>query len=93
MWSQINESKEMEEGLSEVSNLKLFKGTGEFIDEYEMKVTSLESGEEIGHFKGQRFVIATGARSFIPPIEGLEETGYVTNETFFGEKFPEDLYQ
>jgi len=30
-----------------------------------------------------RAVIATGARAAAPPIEGLEETGYLTNETVF----------
>ena len=93
MWSQIDESKEMEKGLSEVPNLKLYRGVGEFINEYEMKVTSIKSGEELGHFKGKRFIIASGARSLIPPIEGLEETGYITNETFFGDKFPEKPWQ
>lgn len=32
---------------------------------------------------GRRFVIATGSRPFIPPIEGLVETGYLTNEDLF----------
>jgi len=31
----------------------------------------------------RRFVIATGSRPAIPPIEGLEEAGYVTHETAF----------
>lgn len=32
---------------------------------------------------GRRFVIATGSQPFVPPIEGLEETGYLTNEDLF----------
>lgn len=32
---------------------------------------------------GKRFVIATGSRPFIPPIEGLEESGYLTNLDIF----------
>jgi len=31
----------------------------------------------------KKAVIATGARPFVPPIEGLEQTGYLTNETVF----------
>lgn len=31
----------------------------------------------------RRAVIATGARAAAPPIEGLEEAGYLTNETVF----------
>jgi pyruvate/2-oxoglutarate dehydrogenase complex dihydrolipoamide dehydrogenase (E3) component len=33
--------------------------------------------------RGRRFVIATGSRPAIPPIPGLEETGFETNETLF----------
>ena len=31
----------------------------------------------------KKAVIATGARAFVPPIPGLEETGYLTNESVF----------
>ena len=31
----------------------------------------------------RRFVIATGSRPAVPPIEGLEEAGYLTNEQVF----------
>jgi pyruvate/2-oxoglutarate dehydrogenase complex dihydrolipoamide dehydrogenase (E3) component len=31
----------------------------------------------------KKAVIASGARAIAPPIEGLEETGYLTNETVF----------
>ncbi|MFX0174755.1 MAG: dihydrolipoyl dehydrogenase [Candidatus Hodarchaeota archaeon] len=88
MWSQIDESKEIEEGLSQVPNLTLYKGIGEFTREYEMQVKKKKDNKIIGTFKGEKFVIASGARSFIPPIENLEEVGYITNENFFGDKFP-----
>ncbi len=32
----------------------------------------------------RRAVIATGARPAVPPVPGLETTGYLTNETIFG---------
>ena len=88
MWTQIDESKEMEQGLSQVPNLKLYRGVGEFIGDYKMEVKSIDGKESLGKFKGERFVIASGSRSFIPPIDDLEEIGYVTNRSFFGEKFP-----
>ena len=93
MWSQIDESKHMEEGLSHVPNLKLYKGVGEFVDEYEMEVKSHDGNESIGRFKGERFVITSGARTIIPPIEGLEEVGYVTSKSFFGDKFPKQPWE
>ena len=33
--------------------------------------------------RARRFVIATGSRPAIPPVPGLEETGFETNETLF----------
>jgi mycothione reductase len=93
MWSQIDESKEIEKGLSQVPNLTLYKGNGEFSREYEMQVKSIDGKRNLGNFKGEKFVIASGARSLIPPIEGLEETGYITNENFFGEKFPKQPWK
>jgi len=88
MWSKIDQSKQIEEGMSRVPNLTVYKGIGEFTGEYEMQVRSKDGNEILGHFKAERFLIASGARSFIPPIEGLEDIGYLTSESFFGEKFP-----
>nr|WP_321360338.1 FAD-dependent oxidoreductase [uncultured Hyphomonas sp.] len=33
--------------------------------------------------QARRIIIATGSRAFIPPIEGLKEVPYLTNETIF----------
>ena len=85
MWSQIRESSEMEEHLNHDPNLTFYKGIGEFTGEYQMQV---QLGDKIETFEGEKFVIASGARSLIPSIKGLEDVGYVTSESFFGEKFP-----
>ncbi len=42
---------------------------------------TVEVGGQTLRFK--KAVIATGARAFVPPIEGLAEAGYLTNETVF----------
>ena len=31
----------------------------------------------------RKFVVATGSRPFVPPVEGLEAAGYLTNESVF----------
>ena len=88
MWTQIDENKQMEKGLSTVPNLKLYRGIGEFSGEYEMKVKLNDGSGYSEPFKAEKFVIASGARTFVPPIEGIEEVDYITNRSFFGEKFP-----
>lgn len=60
-------------------------GAGEFIDPHTVKVNN----ETIS---SKRFVIATGSRPFVPPIEGLQEAGYLTNiEIFSLQKLPPRL--
>lgn len=85
MWNEINESKRIEENIDQVPSLTVFRGVGEFVDDYTLQV---KRGKNVDSFRGEKIVIASGARSFVPPIKGLEETGYVTSDSFFGEKFP-----
>jgi len=87
MWHQIDESKDIERGLSAVPTLDIYKGVAEFTGKYKMKV-KLNKGGFSDEFKAKKFVLASGARSIIPPIPGLEDVGYVTSESFFAEKFP-----
>lgn len=42
---------------------------------------TLELGGE--RLRGRHFLISTGSRPAVPPVEGIEETGYWTNETVF----------
>ena len=51
-------------------------GRAEFVDAHRVRVN-----DEV--IRSRRIVIATGSRPFIPPIEGLEEAGFVTNENVF----------
>lgn len=54
----------------------VFLGEGRFIGRNSLEV----DGKTL---KFKKAVIATGASPFHPPIEGLEETGFLTNETVF----------
>ncbi len=49
---------------------------GRFISESE-----LQAGDTI--IAARRFVIATGSRPFVPPIPGIDDVPYETNETIF----------
>lgn len=51
-------------------------GRAAFIDPHRVTVD-----EEI--ITGRRFVIATGSQPAVPPIAGLDETGYETSDTIF----------
>ncbi len=43
--------------------------------------TEMQAGDTV--ITARRFVIATGSRPFVPPIEGLADTPFWTNETIF----------
>ncbi len=54
--------------------LDFYEGRGRFIDDMVMEV----KGEKI---KGKRIFLASGSRTLIPPIKGLETVDYLTNES------------
>jgi pyruvate/2-oxoglutarate dehydrogenase complex dihydrolipoamide dehydrogenase (E3) component len=56
--------------------IDVFIGAGRFVD-----AATVEVGGERLSFK--KSVIATGARASAPPISGLDEVAYLTNETLF----------
>jgi pyruvate/2-oxoglutarate dehydrogenase complex dihydrolipoamide dehydrogenase (E3) component len=61
-----------------------FTGLGVTVIRAVGRFTSPETVEAGGHVvRARRFVIATGSSPAVPPIPGLEESGYLTNETLF----------
>lgn len=92
MWEQIDFSKQIENRITGIGNLTLFKGKGTFVNSNQMGIR-YEDGQDDEVIEGERFIIATGARSQIPNIVGLEETGYITSENFFGEQYPEKPWE
>jgi pyruvate/2-oxoglutarate dehydrogenase complex dihydrolipoamide dehydrogenase (E3) component len=56
-------------------------GTPRFISKDEIEVLLRNGEKQI--MKAKRFCISTGSSPFVPPIEGIEETGYITNEEVF----------
>ncbi len=65
--------------------VKVILGQGAFQDK-----ETLETPRHI--IKAKRFVIASGSSPFVPPIEGLHDTPYYTNETIFDlQELPEHL--
>ena len=91
MWDRIDFSKEIEHNMIHMENVTVFKGEGYFTGPDSMKVRLNAGGE--AEFSGKRFLIAAGAHSRITDIPGLEDAGYLTYETFFGDKYPEKPWE
>jgi pyruvate/2-oxoglutarate dehydrogenase complex dihydrolipoamide dehydrogenase (E3) component len=76
-----NDSKERFTGLG----VQVIAGAARFKDAATVSVGDFE-------IKARRFVIATGSAPAVPPIPGLTETPYLTNETIFElKRCPEHL--
>ncbi|HZJ36712.1 MAG TPA: mercury(II) reductase [Gillisia sp.] len=72
--------------VNDFQNLKMMTGWAEFVD----KKTIIVDGKE--KFTATNILIATGATTNIPDIEGLNEIGYLTNVTLFDlEEKPESI--
>ena len=87
MWEQINFTENIRQDLMQEPNLDVYPGVGSFRDPHKM-VVCYDNGKESDIIEGDRFVIAAGARTSVPDIDGLNAAGYVTSESFFGSKFP-----
>ncbi|WP_416309566.1 dihydrolipoyl dehydrogenase family protein [Spirulina sp. 06S082] len=60
-------------------------GSGKFIDRETFEV----NGQQL---KARSFVVSTGSRPAIPPVEGLKEAGFLTNEQVFSlQECPDSL--
>ncbi|MBW6481266.1 MAG: mercury(II) reductase [Bacteroidales bacterium] len=62
--------------VSDFENLTMLKGWAKFKDDK----TIVVDGKE---YKALKFLIATGATTSVPPIKGLKNVSYLTNETLF----------
>ncbi|KAF2955411.1 mercury(II) reductase [Marinitoga sp. 38H-ov] len=71
--------------LSNLENVKFINGKAKFVDNHSIIV----NGKRI---YGEKFLIATGSKTFIPPIKGIEKVNYLTNKTALElKKIPEKL--
>ena len=63
----------------------IYTGPAKFLDASRIQVADAELG-------AKRFVIATGSRTWIPPVPGLETVRYLTNEHMYSlDKLPAQL--
>jgi pyruvate/2-oxoglutarate dehydrogenase complex dihydrolipoamide dehydrogenase (E3) component len=60
--------------------VEVIKGEARFKDERTVVVATGQGEREL---RARRFVVATGSSPLIPEIPGLEQAGYLTNETVF----------
>lgn len=76
-----NDSVERFTGLG----VRVIEAAGHFVDPATVEAGGMQ-------IRARRFVIATGSSPFVPPIPGLADVTYYTNETvFYADRLPEHL--
>ena len=81
--ARMNKAREhgrnfLREEIEKAANLDYYPAPAHFTEPYTLEVGGQFEGRRI---RGKKVFIASGSRPAIPPIKGLEETGYLTNET------------
>ncbi|MDG6975881.1 MAG: mercury(II) reductase [Nitrososphaerota archaeon] len=59
--------------LRDLDHVTYYSGRAKFVSRSEIEA----DGKRLG---GERFIIAVGARTNIPPVNGIQDVGYLTNE-------------
>ena len=74
----------------ESCGIQVIFATPRFLSPYELELTCNDGSSRT--INAKRFCISTGSRPAVPPIKGLEEAGFITNEEVFDLKsLPEEL--
>jgi len=66
----------------EQMGVEIVFGTPRFSSANELEVR-LKNTDETKILKAKRFCVSTGSSPFVPPLEGLKEAGFITNEEIF----------
>lgn len=70
--------------------IEVVSGSAQFIDEHQVNI-KLDDGTH-HQVSARYFFICAGSSAYVPPIDGLDEIPYLTNESFFEvEELPEEL--
>lgn len=89
-WASVNDHvKDVIASIAPHDSRERFEGMGVTVIEGEARFSGRQEVTVGGKvIRARRFVIATGSRPAIPPIPGLANVPYMTNETLFDNRAP-----
>lgn len=92
VWNRINLSIPMEEYYKEFENVDVYNGAASFVKDKVLTVT-LKDGSVTEEITAPIIVLGVGGHTKVNPIKGLEEAGYMTSESLFGDKYPKKPFK
>lgn len=91
LWKKVHENVGIKTYYNQFPNIDIYEGTAAFCGPKEVIVTLHNSKTQT--LRGEKIFIGVGAHTAIPDIPGLEDTGYITSETLFGNAYPKKPYK
>lgn len=73
-------------------NCTVYQGIASFIDKKVLEV-KFNDGSPSELITAEKIIIATGTKTRIDDVPGLQEAGFVTSESFFSDSFPDEPYR
>lgn len=90
VWKKIDESEELKAFYKSEKNVDVYEGTASFLSN---KIVEIKAEGKEEKIEGDKIFINVGGKTKVHLFEGLEKTGYLTSESFFGDKYPEKPYE
>ncbi len=91
-WEVIDRHNGVREYYEAQELVDVYPGLATFKDNHSIVVTYAD-GTTSDVLTATDIVIATGGKTLNLPLQGLEEVGYISSESFFGDKFPKKPYE
>lgn len=92
VWQKINESKDLRQFYLDEPHTDVYEGTAHFTDDHTIEVL-YPNGSVSAPLTAEKIYIATGGKTKLPTMAGLDTIDYYTSETFFGEKYPKEPFR
>ena len=87
----IGEFADYRSGQLQDGRFDLIRATARFVDAHTVEVSPID-GSASRSVTARAFVIATGSSIFVPPVDGLQETGFLTSDDVLDRKeIPESI--
>ncbi|SUP40032.1 dihydrolipoyl dehydrogenase family protein [Veillonella criceti] len=92
VWQKIDESKGVEAYYDKFDNVDLYRGAATFVKDKVLTV-AMNTGEVTEEITAPIIVLGVGGHTKVNPIKGLDEAGYMSSESLFGNKYPQKPFK
>ena len=85
-WHMIDKNAGIYDYYNAYDNVDVYRGAASFVSDKVMNI-HLNDGSSIVEITAPTIILGTGGYSNVPNVPGLQEAGFLTSESLFGDKF------